>query len=216
MGAIVDSEPVKPLLEALETSDINPQGVELKAQLRDVEKMAAQRLRQEDNEIARLKEELTVATRHNSESLNDIVYYTADASKAEGQLRAGRMEMTTDDTLRLQEEKIERTRLAQLANMQAREIQSLRTEIEALSMKGGHVAPPAKAPPVGAKPAAKPAAGSDVGRETITVRVRKGDALSAGVKEDTPFVSREQVESKLAGAGVPISRTSADMGHLEV
>lgn len=136
-GALVD-------LSSLETSDINPQGVELRTKLRAMEKHAASTIKAEDDRIFGLKQELAGMITTNTLQYREKLDLTLDKRALETALKQGRKEMITDDSAMLQKERNERRRLKELAGLQEQEIAGLRAEIEKLGRKGGHVLPPSK------------------------------------------------------------------------
>jgi len=134
-------------LESLETSDINPQGVELRSKLRSMEKKASSTVKAEDERIFGLKAELASMVMTNTAQFREKLDLTLDKRALEGALKQGRKEMITDDSVMLKKERMERRRLKELAGLQEQEIASLRAEIEKLGRKGGHVLPPTKPMP---------------------------------------------------------------------
>lgn len=138
-GALID-------LEALEKSDMNPVGVELRAKLRKLERESARRVQEADNKIVELKADYVDCMRQNTGTRHDIV----DVSKAkkvyETTLRKGQTQMFVDHSVRQDKQRKEMDDLQKLSQLQAHEIQRLRSEIEALGKKSGHVVPPSKAP----------------------------------------------------------------------
>lgn len=134
-------------LESLETSDINPQGVELRSKLRTMEKKSSSAVKAEDERIFALKAELASMVMTNTAQFREKLDLTLDKRALEGALKQGRKEMITDDSAMLKKERMERRRLKELASLQEQEIGSLRAEIEKLGRKGGHVLPPTKPMP---------------------------------------------------------------------
>jgi len=138
-GALID-------LEALEKSDVNPQGVELKAQLRDLERYSAQCIKKKDEEIVSLKEHYVQSMRNNTEVRHHIVDVSQEKKHFETVLNKGQSAMFADDSARAGKQRKEMRDLQKLSQLQAQEIGRLRSEIESLGKKSGHVVPPSKSP----------------------------------------------------------------------
>jgi len=138
-GALID-------LEALEKSDVNPQGVELKAQLRDMERYSAQCIKKKDEEIVALKEHYVQSMRNNTEVRHHIVDVSQEKKHFETMLSKGQSAMFADDSARAGKQRKEMRDLQKLSQLQAQEIARLRSEIESLGKKSGHVVPPSKSP----------------------------------------------------------------------
>jgi len=145
-------------LEALETSDVNPMGVELRSKLRRLEQVTTQKTRALDEQLMVLKRELANRTTNSTGQQKDLLDLTMDKKALESALETGRKAMFEDDTELVRGEKLERRRLKELARAQQQEIDTLRLEIEKLGRKGGHVAPPTKQLPQ-RRPGALPSIG---------------------------------------------------------
>eukprot|EP00039_Didymoeca_costata_P003291 m.66648 g.66648 ORF g.66648 m.66648 type:complete len:161 (-) comp11821_c1_seq2:1815-2297(-) len=133
-------------LEALETTDVNPQGVQLRAKLLDLEKQTAAKVKAEDEKIVQLQETYTQLIQSSTQRHRDVHDLHMDKRTLNDTLKAGRTAALSDDSIHVERAREERFQLFQIADSQSREIQILREEITRLARKGGTVPPPARSP----------------------------------------------------------------------
>uniref|UniRef100_A0A7M5XG43 Uncharacterized protein n=1 Tax=Clytia hemisphaerica TaxID=252671 RepID=A0A7M5XG43_9CNID len=129
-------------LEKLETVSVNRVAEELKEKLRMQEEQNIRDLNNWDKTIDQLQSELTVHVKENTKRLDTYTVLHRANRELEVSLDARQKNLGSEFQGDRMADEIERTRLAQLVQMQSSEIQQLEDEINMLSRKGGHVLPP--------------------------------------------------------------------------
>ena len=112
----------------------------LKEQFETLNKELVKKIENANKDLQTTKEELTCITGQNTKLLKKITELKTDMDKFETQLNEGTEHILEEDN---EEERkamqAERAKMTELLNLQAREIETLKTEINLFRRKGGHI-----------------------------------------------------------------------------
>ena len=112
----------------------------LKEQFETLNKESVKKIEIANKDLQTTKEDLTRVTGHNTKLLKKITELKTDMDKFETQLNEGTEHILEEDN---EEERkamqAERAKMTELLNLQAREIETLKTEINLFRRKGGHI-----------------------------------------------------------------------------
>ncbi|RNA43265.1 cilia- and flagella-associated 44-like [Brachionus plicatilis] len=134
-GKIVD-------LEKIELIAVNQQIEELKQRMAENEFEHERVMREWLDKINSEKDESIELLKANTTRINEMVELLTDSKKLESVLDNKQRSLGQEMTSTSKKEIEERRRLHTLVQLQAQEIEALKTEISILSRKGGHILPP--------------------------------------------------------------------------
>ena len=127
-------------LEALDRAGmVNKGAEELREQLKSQEVQFAGEMKQWNSQMGLAQQELTRLTAENTACLNAVADLTKTQRDLEHQLTSTQQNIFVDPQAARRKEVAERDHLVQVVNAQAREIDTLKAEINVLSRKGGQV-----------------------------------------------------------------------------
>jgi len=122
-------------IEALDAVGVNRSAEEVRRRISATEAKQAEELKALRKTLAAAKADLKVATEQSTQRLNAVASLFERQQKLEADLNKGQASAATDTA----GERRERQRLVALVKVQAREVESLKLEINMLRRKGGHV-----------------------------------------------------------------------------
>mmetsp|Transcript_31350 Transcript_31350/g.43492 ORF Transcript_31350/g.43492 Transcript_31350/m.43492 type:complete len:486 (+) Transcript_31350:207-1664(+) len=126
-------------LEVLDRMGANKGAEDLKDSLRRQENQHAQELQEWNHKIELAQAELTEVTKQNTACLAAVADLTHTQKQLEGALSNTQGSLFSDPMSQRRKEIMERDHLVQVVNRQAKEIETLKKEIQLLRVKGGQV-----------------------------------------------------------------------------
>lgn len=126
-------------LDVLDRMRSNKGAEDLKEQLRRQELDHSREVKEWNRKINQSMGELSALTRENTECLNAVAELTHTQKKLEAALSSTQSSLFNDPVQARRREVAERDHLVQVVNAQAKEIESLESEISVLRLKAGQV-----------------------------------------------------------------------------
>ncbi|KAK6165219.1 hypothetical protein SNE40_023570 [Patella caerulea] len=138
-GCIVD-------LEKLETVVVNRGIEEMKEKLRVAEIQCSEEVNELSLLVSEKKNRITELIKDNTHRLEQLCMFSTEKKDLENSLDSRQKNLGEEYSGQRKADIHEKSRLIQLVQLQAQEIEALKDEIMLLSRKGGHILPPAQPP----------------------------------------------------------------------